>query len=1138
MRTRCFGCMEEYDDIYGLCPHCGYEPQEINPIHMHPGVVLHNRFLIGRVLGSGGFGVTYLAWDFVLQQKVAVKEYLPSEFATRMLGQTQVTAYGGKKEEQFCDGMVRFVEEAKRLAKFQSEDGIVRVYDSFTENNTAYIIMEFLDGETLTSYLDRTGPVSIDDAVTMLTPVLRSLEVVHQEGIIHRDIAPDNIFLTKDGRVKLIDFGAARYATTSHSRSLTVIVKPGYSPEEQYRSRGNQGPHTDVYAMSAVLYRMVTGQVLPDAMERRALYERRGKDVIVPPGKLTKLTRTQEKAILNGLNIRPEDRTATASQLLAELTSKTPIRRRAGAIKLPTPSHWPLWAKIAIPAAALLMTTLLVLAFTGVIGPVADSGGSIFLAEDEARVPNLVNHSVDVAHSKLATSDLSYQIVGSEFSDVIPPNLVIHQSIAPGQVVKKATVVEVYISTDQGASEQNPGAMPNLMYKTQQEALLLLEALQQEAQIEEVYSDIVAVGMVVDQDVEPGTEVAAGGKVILRVSKGPDPNKQAATEQLITLSKTEYDLYVGDSVTILAQGGSGAYRYTSSDTSVVKVSGSGELTALGGGSATITVSSDGAEDVTCTVVVREYQMYLSPGSLTLFADGSATISVYGIPSYASVSWSSDSRGVATVNSSGRVTGVSAGTATITASWDSGVKTYYAYASVTVQAEGLTLNTYKISSFYVGETRSITAYTSPSGGSVTWRSSNTSVATVSGSGVVTAVGGGSCTITATFGSHTESCSVTVTQPGISLTKGAVYLYTGDSTGISASVTPGSASVSWSSDDPGIASVSDGAIYAAGPGSTTIRASMTYAGVTYRASCTVSVTSPSVWVSQESVSLLPGGSATLTAGSDPSGSITWSSSNSGVATVSGGAVQAVSVGSATITASMTYAGKTYAASCYVTVSNPTITVSSSADTIEFSGISNGTCTLTAQVTPDGGSISWSSSNPDVASISGKGITATLTARSEGNTTITATYSVSGTTVSDQYTITVRKAQSTLSVNIRGWNGQSESSAILLSDFWLDGTVSSNYELTYADVIVYGYVGPFSGSAEFRYNVPIGSYEFEMGEEYLSYLMAESKDAGLDLLMNIANLLWDTIRYEATAVVYDASGNHVTSQTVVYYVLLSSY
>ena len=154
------------------------------------------------------------------------------------------------------------------LAKFQDEPNIVHIYDCFEANNTAYIVMEYLEGESVKELLAREGKISTDQALDIVLKVAAALKKVHKEGIIHRDIAPDNIYILKNGDVKVLDFGAARYATTKHSKSLSVIIKPGYAPEEQYRSRGDQGPWTDVYALAATFYKMVTGVTPEDAMER------------------------------------------------------------------------------------------------------------------------------------------------------------------------------------------------------------------------------------------------------------------------------------------------------------------------------------------------------------------------------------------------------------------------------------------------------------------------------------------------------------------------------------------------------------------------------------------------------------------------------------------------------------------------------------------------------------------------------------------------------------------------------------------------------------------------------------------------------------------------------------------------------
>ena len=182
MIIRCLGCMQPFDSENRVCPHCGYAvgtPAE-EAIHMTPGTMLAGRYIVGKVLGYGGFGVTYIGWDERLEQRVAVKEYLPSEFSTRVPGHSQVTVFDGDRNEQFMSGMDKFVEEARHLAQFQNEPGIVRVFDSFKENDTAYIIMEYLEGRTLSAYLEEVGTIPEDQAVEMLTPLMESLQVVHE----------------------------------------------------------------------------------------------------------------------------------------------------------------------------------------------------------------------------------------------------------------------------------------------------------------------------------------------------------------------------------------------------------------------------------------------------------------------------------------------------------------------------------------------------------------------------------------------------------------------------------------------------------------------------------------------------------------------------------------------------------------------------------------------------------------------------------------------------------------------------------------------------------------------------------------------------------------------------------------------
>ena len=533
MSKICMDCMDPFEEEYDVCPKCGYieDTKVEESLHMEPGSILRDRYIIGRVLGFGGFGVTYLGWDAMLEQKIAIKEYLPSEFSTRIPGQTQITVYTGDKAEQFSDGLSKFVEEAQRLAKFHSEEGIVRIFDSFDANNTAYIIMEYLEGETLAEYLKRENTIPVDQAIEMLSPVIKSLQSVNEQGIIHRDIAPDNIFLTTDGKVKVIDFGASRFATTSHSRSLTVIIKPGYSPEEQYRSRGDQGAYTDVYSVGATLYRMITGTTPPDALERRAYFEGKKKDILKPIGKFTNdLTENQETAILNALNVRIEDRTQDMDTLAKELATEEPekVKRLYGKIKRIDVLKWPLWAKISTVAAMFAVTTLSVLFATGVIGFEALLQTTIIIPDDMSRVPSIISNELHHAEQRLEEAVLLHTIIGREYSELVPRDLVLSQGLGAGMVVMNNTMVEIYVS---GGAETR--IVPDVVGLSLHEAQEMLENLGFTVNIIGEYSDFIAVGSIISQDFEADIDLEIGSTITIIVSQGRDPDGDFVEELAI-----------------------------------------------------------------------------------------------------------------------------------------------------------------------------------------------------------------------------------------------------------------------------------------------------------------------------------------------------------------------------------------------------------------------------------------------------------------------------------------------------------------------------------------------------------------------------------------------------------------------------
>ncbi len=301
----CAGC---FSDKSGLqqCPQCGFMKKSSGEVSLFlaPGTLLAGKYLIGSVLGQGGFGVTYLGWDTNLQIKLAVKEYFPQGLVSRFPGQSEVISYSGTEKNQFMFGLERFLYEAKTLARFEHHPNIVTVRDFFKENGTAYMIMSYVEGLTLKNYLaEAGGKIPFKKVLDIMMPVMDALKIVHADGIMHRDISPDNILIDTSGRVIVIDFGAARQDIGEKSSSLSVILKAGYAPEEQYRSKGEQGAWTDVYAVAATMYRALTGVPPPESIERLNV------DSLVPPSQRDVLiTIAQEQTLLKGLSVWAKDR--------------------------------------------------------------------------------------------------------------------------------------------------------------------------------------------------------------------------------------------------------------------------------------------------------------------------------------------------------------------------------------------------------------------------------------------------------------------------------------------------------------------------------------------------------------------------------------------------------------------------------------------------------------------------------------------------------------------------------------------------------------------------------------------------------------------------------------------------------------
>lgn len=316
MKTICYGCFNEKMDE-GRCPNCGFSmdayTSQMNALE--PGTVLNDRYIIGKVLGSGGFGITYLALDQKLRIKVAIKEYLPKALALRDVSTQTIQPHSEETRSQFRHHMVKFTEEARAIAKFNHEPGIVSVQDVVELNNTVYIIMLYVNGVSLEHYVaSQGGRLKLDKTLEIMRSVMESLAKVHEVDLIHRDISPDNIYLTDDHEVKLLDFGAARYVGSDGNEDLSVILKPGFAPVEQYSSKGRQGPWTDVYAVCATIYWMLTGKKPSNAMDRLM-----DDDLEATRDLKVDISSYTEAVILKGLAVEPKDRFKSMDELMQAL---------------------------------------------------------------------------------------------------------------------------------------------------------------------------------------------------------------------------------------------------------------------------------------------------------------------------------------------------------------------------------------------------------------------------------------------------------------------------------------------------------------------------------------------------------------------------------------------------------------------------------------------------------------------------------------------------------------------------------------------------------------------------------------------------------------------------------------------------
>ena len=309
-----------------FCSECGrpYGSVETEPFALKPGTILDGKYLVGEMLGQGGFGITYIGFDLLLEQKVAIKEYYPMStgMVSRENSTTVVWSSAVMQKSGMEKGFDSFLKEARKMAKLRSIPSVVGVNSVFIQNETAYIVMDFIEGETLLKKLQREGPMDYGTCISLMTPIMQALAEVHKHGIIHRDISPDNIMVQSDGKLILLDLGAAKdldiQGKDGNVQSSQMVAKHGFSPVEQYGQAGKIGPWTDVYAMAATIYYCCTGVLPPSATDRMI------EDTLTCRPRLTK---EQFDVLAFCMSVLPQKRPQNMDALLQIVThpaGKTP----------------------------------------------------------------------------------------------------------------------------------------------------------------------------------------------------------------------------------------------------------------------------------------------------------------------------------------------------------------------------------------------------------------------------------------------------------------------------------------------------------------------------------------------------------------------------------------------------------------------------------------------------------------------------------------------------------------------------------------------------------------------------------------------------------------------------------------------
>lgn len=524
----CIGCMRPLKDDL-ICSSCHFEQGKYRPIPrcLLPGTEVAERYVLGRVLGEGNFGITYIGWDKVLSKRVAVKEYYPTDYVSRdVLRGTdrKVYVYESRVKKEYKDNLDKFLNEARCLTRFNHVAGIVAVQDFFYENETAYIVMDYVGERNVKQEIRENGAMDAKEVLMRMRPILEALSKIHRTGMVHRDISPDNILFAEDDSLVLIDFGSARIRNMEMTKSMTIVFKRGFSPEEQYRAKGKQGAWSDVYAVCATMYFMMTGQAPEDVIERMIGAE------VVPLSSFPEINVSEraKNAIMKGISIRAEDRYANMDSLICDLYEETTQKKTFF-----TRQRRRLLAGVTVMFIVLILCVSLFHKTTQDYQP---SGNLVQTAQTQkvsTKAP-IVYRMVNVTGMKRKAAEQKINAIGDslltikwqkKYNKKVKKGLLISQSIKKGESWTKGKKQTLTLTVSRGEKKIR---VPDLVGLSYADAKKILAKKKLSCRIVQRESDTIS-GIVLEQSKKTGVKVKEDTAITLTVSKKQVTTPKPAT---------------------------------------------------------------------------------------------------------------------------------------------------------------------------------------------------------------------------------------------------------------------------------------------------------------------------------------------------------------------------------------------------------------------------------------------------------------------------------------------------------------------------------------------------------------------------------------------------------------------------------